>query len=171
MRRFPRSCLKCTAGAFLLSFSVAGCGTIFGGSSELIQVNSAPSGASITTNPETATYTTPTTIRLERKNSYTLIASKEGYNPAEFRIERSMRAGILILDILLFPVGVVVDAVTGGWYKLEPKAATFALERTDASIEGPRRIEVTIAMAKDGDRHTVMVDATEPGVLLEIRKD
>jgi hypothetical protein len=144
---------------------------IFGGTSETIQVNSVPGGASLTTRPETATYTTPASIRLERKHPYTLIASKEGYDSAEFRIESKLRGGILVLDILLFPIGIIVDAITGGWFKLEPKVASLALEKTDMSMEGPERIEVTIIMTGDGDDPTATVDATEPGVLLEIRKN
>ncbi len=166
-----RSWAKRTAGALLLSFSLAGCGTIFGGTSETIQVNSAPSGASLTTRPETATFTTPASIRLERKHSYTLIASKEGYDSAEFQIEHKMRGWMLVLDILTFPIGIIVDAITGGWYKLEPKVASLALERTDMSMEGPERIEVTITITGDADDPTATVDATEPGVLLEIRKN
>ena len=166
-----RSWAKGTAGALLLSFSLAGCGTIFGGTSETIQVNSAPSGASLTTRPETATFTTPASIRLERKHTYTLIASKEGYDSAEFQLEQKMRGGMLVLDILTFPVGIVVDAITGGWWKLEPKEPSLTLEKTDVSMEGPRHIDVTITLTGDGADPTATVDATEPGVLLEIRKN
>ena len=169
---YRRRWVKRTAGALLLSFSLVGCGTIFGGTSETINVNSAPSGASITTRPETATFTTPASIKLERKHNYTITASKEGYDSEEFLIRRSLRGGILVLDILFTAlIGVVVDAITGGWYKLEPKTATIALERTDVGMAGPERIEVTITITDDGQDATASVEATEPGVLLEIQKN
>jgi len=78
---------------------------------------------------------------------------------------------MLFLDILTFPVGVVVDAVTGGWYKLEPNAATLTLQKTDLSMTGPDRIEVTLTMAGNRAHPTATVDSTEPGVLLEILTD
>lgn len=169
---YRRSWVKRTAGAVLLSLSLAGCGLIFGGTSETIQVNSAPTGASLATRPETATFTTPASIELERKHNYTLIASKEGYDSAEFLIRRKIRGGIIVLDVLFTGVvGVIVDAVTGGWYKLEPKTATMVLEKTNVSMEGPERIEVTITTTNDGEDAAVSVEATEPGVLLEIHKN
>jgi hypothetical protein len=39
-----------------------------------------------------------------------------------------MQGGILVLDILFTGlIGVIVDAVTGAWYKLSPETATVSL--------------------------------------------
>lgn len=167
----PRSrTLRATTGVLLLTFSLAGCGTIFGGSTEIIYVNSAPNGASITTIPASGSFRTPASLTLERKNSYTLVASMEGYSSAEFLIRKNMRVGILVLDVLLTGlIGVVVDAVTGGWWNLEPDNATMVLERTDDSIDGPQTIEVTLATGEDGD--VVVVDASVEGVLLTVHQN
>ena len=82
-------------------------------------------GVSVTTVPVTGTLTTPASVALERKNSYTLTFMAEGYESSEFQIQHQMRTGILVADILLTGlIGVVVDAVTGGWYKLEPKTVS-----------------------------------------------
>lgn len=167
----PRSMpLRATTGALLLTFSLTACGTIFGGSTEIIQVNSAPNGASIATVPASGSFRTPASLTLERKNSYTLVASMEGYSSAEFLIRKEMRVGIVVLDVLLTGlIGVVVDAVTGGWWNLEPDNATLVLERTDDSIDGPKTIEVTLTMGGDGK--DVMVDASQEGVLLTVHQN
>ena len=100
----------------LLLPSLAGCGTIFGGTTEVITAQSSPSAATVSTDPVTATYTTPGSLSLERKNNYLLTFSADGYRSAEFRIRHELRVGILVADVLLTGlIGVVVDAVTGGW--------------------------------------------------------
>ena len=91
-----------------LALVLPACGTIAGGSRQTISVASVPDGATVTTNPITADYTTPAQIRLERKNSYTLTFEKDGYTSEKLVIERSMRTGVLIADIILFPIGVIV---------------------------------------------------------------
>lgn len=166
MKQVPN--LRITA-VLALAVSVAGCGTLFGGTTKNISVTSAPSAATITTQPGTATFTTPTTLVLERKNSYTLIARRDGYNEVQFQIRRSMRTGPLILDILFTGlIGVIVDAVTGGWYDLQPEDVSLVLERTDDSVDGPVAIEIFIGSSKD-DPGSFSVEATEP-VQIEVIK-
>ncbi len=147
---------------FALAISVVGCGTMFGGTTKNISVTSAPSAATITTNPSTAVFTTPTTLNLQRKNEYTLIARRDGYNEAQFQIRKSMRAGPLILDILFTGLlGVIVDAATGGWWDLNPEDVTLVLERVDDSVDGPVAIEVSISSSRN-DPGSMVIDATEP---------
>jgi hypothetical protein len=100
-----------------------------------------------------------------------LTFEKEGYRSATFQVNHSIRGGILVLDILLFPVGVIVDAVTGGWYKLEPKTAQVVLTQVDASDAGPETIEVTISIGKpDHGSHGIQIESSVPGVITHIEK-
>ena len=148
--------------ALALTVSLAGCGVIFGGTTKNISITSAPSAATITTAPQTGTSTTPTTLSLERKNAYTLIARRDGYNEAQYRIRKSMRAGPLILDILFTGlIGVIVDAATGGWWDLNPEDVTIVLERAGDSVDGPRVIEVSIGSSK-ANPGSFAIDATAP---------
>lgn len=127
---------------------LSGCGVLFGGTTKTITVTSAPAAAQLTTTPSTAQFTTPASLQLERKNSYTITATKDGYKSAEAQIQKQMRTGPLILDILFTGLlGVVVDAATGGWYDLQPANVTMALEKTDASITGPDEITVTVGFS------------------------
>lgn len=141
---------------------LSGCGVMFGGTTKTISVTSAPNGATLTTVPSTAQFTTPASLELERKNSYTITASREGYQDAQAQIQKRMRVGPLILDILFTGlVGVVIDAATGGWYDLQPANVTMALEQTDPALPGPDRITVILSFeeTEEGVEATVEADA------------
>lgn len=161
-------------GAVLVSaaavLATAGCGVIFGGTRQSVRVESAPGAAMITTSPSTTTYTTPTTISLERRNNYTLTFEKEGYAPADLEIQRKLRGGILVLDILTGLVGVVVDAATGGWYKLEPKMATVSLERITDRDEGAETIEIEVSLDETSGVQRVRIEPSAPGVTTRLRR-
>ena len=104
--------------------TLLGCGTMFGGTREIITATSAPDVARITTSPESGSFTTPASMSLERKHSYTLTFTKDGYEPATFQINKKLRGGIVVLDVLFTGLlGVIIDATTGGWYTLQPQSA------------------------------------------------
>ena len=142
--------------------ALPGCGVMSGGTTKIVSVASSPSAATITSSPSSGTFTTPASLELERKNSYTLIANKDGYSEATFQLQRRMRTGPLILDILFTGlIGVIVDAATGGWYDLKPETVTISMEQLDPSMPGPDVIEVRIGEADlaEGDLH---VDSDQP---------
>ena len=165
-----RSLMKCrTIALFVLLIPISGCGTIFGGTTEIVRVTSAPAQASLTTQPPTGTTTTPASLSLQRKNSYVLTASLDGYRPAELQIRQEMRVGVLVADVLLTGLlGVVVDAVTGGWWNLEPNDATLVLERADGNLTGPERIEIRLLIDDVGNKRVLDVQSDVPGVRLQI---
>ena len=153
--------------------TLSGCGVIFGGTREIITATSAPDGARITASPSVGNFTTPASMSLERKHSYTLTFTKDGYEPATFQINNSIRGGIVVLDVLFTGlIGVVVDAVTGGWYKLEPKSAVVALTRTDGFTNGPETIEINISVGPSEDgKNKVNIDTATPGVLMRLEQN
>ena len=92
----------------------AGCGAMFGGSRQTVHVDASPP-SSVTVVQTGMTQNTPTTISLPRKDNYVLTFEKDGYEPKKVEVQRKMRGGILVLDILFTGLlGVVVDAATGG---------------------------------------------------------
>ncbi|HEY4304458.1 MAG TPA: hypothetical protein VGM82_08335 [Gemmatimonadaceae bacterium] len=107
---------------------LAGCGAILHGSRQNIDVQASPSGAKVETSPTNGVYTTPTTLNLERKNSYVLTFTSPGYQPATFNLLSSVGTGIVIADVLLTGlIGVLVDGLTGAWYGLSPETANVTL--------------------------------------------
>jgi hypothetical protein len=102
-----------------------------------------------------------------RPSSYVLTFSKEGYSPATFNIQNHSKGGIIVADVLLTGlVGVIIDAVTGGWYGLSPEAATVSLTKI-ALVPGPDTIRVNLARAEHG---AVKVSTDASGVMIQVDK-
>ena len=154
--------LVCSVAALC---SLAGCGTIIHGSHQNIVATSSPAGAKVETTPLSGTFTTPTTLNLERNSNYVLNFTSAGYTPATFAIKHEISGGVLIGDILLGLIGVVVDAVTGAWYNLSPETAVVTMTKV-GSGPGPDAISVTIAPGKDQGGLSVSADA--PRVKVEV---
>lgn len=153
MRRIRRGVL-----AAVVMIATGGCATIFHGSNQMIPVQSSPAGATVTTNPNTGQYTTPTNLSLARKQSYVLSFSQSGYTTASFNIQNSISGGYVVADVLLTGlVGVVVDGLTGAWYNLSPDQAVVTLTKV-GDVPGPASI-------------TVRVDASNHGRELHISSD
>lgn len=137
----------------------AGCGTIFGGSSQEVSISSSPGSAEVEFDHLNRTVTTPTEIELKRGNSYKLTFSKEGYETETASIESSLRGGILALDILFSGlVGVAVDAGTGAWNSLSPENVSVSLDKADRAAAGPESVDVRLST----EEGSAEVDAEAP---------
>ena len=73
---------------------------------------------------------TPVTLVLENSKSYFIQVEKEGYEPQNFKINRRVRWGAQVADLLLFPMGVgnVVDLISPNGYELSPTQVYVELE-------------------------------------------
>ena len=146
---------------------LSGSGTLMGGTTQTISVATVPSSATLTTVPSSGQFTTPASLELERKNSYTLVATRDGYTEARAQLQRKMRTGPLLADIFLTGLlGVIVDAATGGWYQLTPENVTISLEQLDPAMPGPDRIEGHIGQCSE-EAGTFVIHSDEP-VNLEV---
>lgn len=150
---------------------MTGCGAMFGGTRQLIRIDSSPPGAKIKTSPPSGEYSTPASMSLERKSDYSLTFEKEGYSPAKFELQRQLRVGIVVLDVL-GPnlIGVVVDAVTGAWYKLIPDVVNVSLTKVGL-IDGPEKIDIRVEIAQGQTRQSdvLRVTSSEPGVAIHVQ--
>jgi len=98
---------------------ILGCGTIFNGSSQGIGFSSVPTNATITVDNHTFGHT-PTVINLSRKDNHIVKIELEGYETFEATITRKVSGwvwGNLVFGGL---IGLAVDAISGGLYKLKP---------------------------------------------------
>ena len=147
------------AAAMILN---TGCATVTGGSKQNIGLRSTPESATVTSTKSgmTAqmTYTTPVTVAFERKGHYILSFGVEGYDSKQIELLRSMRGWMLFWDIFWFPLGVVVDAITGAWYRLDPDQVNVKLNKLSAEASGPDQIEVSVSGLERGDALTITSD-------------
>jgi hypothetical protein len=117
---------------FLLAFT-AGCATIMNGSRQNVALSSSPTGAQVTVNGVTLG-TTPMVTGLKRRDTQLIRISMEGYEPFELGMTRSVSGWVWGNIIFGGFIGLGVDAVSGGLYKLSPEQVTAQLQRSDVEI-------------------------------------
>ena len=116
-------CILCVA------FLNAGCGTIIYGTSQNVTFNSNPPGA-VARLSNGFEVTTPETISLARGNDYIVTFEKDGYKKKQVQITRSFNGTATILgNIFWLIIGVAVDLVAGGAWKLQPEVVNATLEK------------------------------------------
>lgn len=119
------------AATVLLALNVAGCATITRGTEEEVRFVSDPPGASVSTSTSNVCSSTPCTLKISRKSSFTATASKPGYRPLTIDVKSEMAgagavgmAGNLVIGGI---GGIVVDAATGATLSHNPNPVLFAL--------------------------------------------
>lgn len=106
--------------------SAGGCASVVNGSSQAVAVASNPSGATIELD-DGRTFTTPTTIKFERKRDHVLTISMDGYAPEQVTLMRTMSGAVAGNILAGGLIGWGVDAMTGAQYKLLPSAVSVTL--------------------------------------------
>lgn len=149
--------------------AVSGCGLIFGGSRQVVRLTSSPDGAKVVSTPLTSDATTPSSLSLERKNNYTLTFSAPGYSSKNVELQKSVRGGIVVLDILCGLVPVIIDAATGGWYELSPDLVSVTLTKTSADVAGPDQIDIQVALTNGKYITQVKPKASSTGVTVSVQ--
>ena len=104
---------------FAVVFS-QGCCSIFSSKSQLISIDSEPSGAEVKIGPIKGV--TPFDVKLPRGKDYFISAKYNGQEQTQ-SLERSI-SGLYWVNILLWP-GLIVDAATGKMYKYDPTDYSF----------------------------------------------
>ncbi|HEY1301901.1 MAG TPA: hypothetical protein VGF24_00025 [Vicinamibacterales bacterium] len=160
-----------TAVSLIAVLLVTGCGAILHGARQSIDVQSSPAGAKIETVPATGTFTTPTMLNLERKNSYVLTFTSPGYDPATFNLHNGIGTGTVIADVLLTGlIGVLVDGMTGSWYGLEPETANVTLTRSTTGGTGPQEIHIQLREADGKGKVELRTDAPRVDVSVQVQR-
>jgi PEGA domain len=116
-----------------LAFGATGCGTIMQGSRQQIAISSYPTGASVRVDT-TAYGITPITVALRRKDHHIIQINLDGYQPFEITTARSTSGWVWGNIVFGGLIGLVVDASTGGMYKLTPEQVQATLSSGTAQI-------------------------------------
>lgn len=117
---FKTRALLALTGLVILAVVVFGCATIMHGTSQEIGIQSKPTGATVTIdNKEYGT--TPVVAKLSRKDHHTVHLTLDGYQPFDATITRSTSGWVWGNIVFGGLIGLAVDAITGGLYKLKPE--------------------------------------------------
>ncbi len=135
------------------------------GTRQTIPVQTSPDAVSIDVGG--FSYTSPTTLELERKNDYILKFSKDGYESAQIQITKHLSGSYLVLDVLFTGlIGVVVDAATGAWNKLRPEAVMVSLSKISSRTVGPAEIEIAIKSVEQSG--VFEIDSSVPEIKIQV---
>ena len=113
-----------------------GCATIVGGGPhQAVTVQSAPAAANFTIQSSSglqmAQGSTPSTVRLPRKNEYQIQISMQGYQPQSTALTKGTNGWIWGNLLVGWIVGFGIDFLTGSAYKLEPALVQVTMQRVD----------------------------------------
>ena len=112
---------------------IAACGTIMHGSMQDVSFTSAPAGAQVTV--DTARLgPTPVVAKLRRKDRHVVRIELAGYQPFEMALQRKTDGWVWGNILFGGLIGLVVDASTGGMYKIEPAVVQASLTQGSARV-------------------------------------
>lgn len=135
--RFSRTSLFITVTFLLGGIVAAGlfssCATIIHGTSQDVGVSSSPSGAVVKVDNEKRGET-PVVTELSRDENHTIKIKMDGYQTYETTVTSGV-SGWVVGNILFGGlIGLAVDAITGGMYKLTPEQIEANLDRANKDV-------------------------------------
>ena len=111
---------------------LAGCATIMHGKTQSVGISSIPEGATVTVGNQPVG-TTPVFAELTRKDKHVVRISLEGYTTATLTLNRKTSGWVWGNIVFGGLIGLAVDAITGGLYKLEPEHLSTTLIRDQST--------------------------------------
>ena len=129
---------------------MSGCASIMHGTRQDIGISSTPTGASVSVDGQIKG-TTPVAVNLSRKDIHTVKVELPGYLPFEAKITRHVSGWVWGNIIFGGLIGLAVDAITGGLYKLSPEQLQAALREENATgmISDGNVIYVAVVLQPD----------------------
>jgi hypothetical protein len=115
----------------LVTTSLA-CGTIIHGTTQNVGLSSTPTGARVfVDNKELGV--TPIVAQLSRKDNHIVRFQLDGYAPFEATVTRQTSGWVWGNIVFGGLIGLAVDAISGGLYKLTPEQIAGQLNRADVN--------------------------------------
>jgi hypothetical protein len=120
--------------AVLLSaaLSVSGCATVTRGTTDVLQINTTPSGAQVQTSNGMSCDSTPCALEMPRRTDVVVSITKAGCRPIDVNVTHKTAdtGGAAVAGNILLGgvIGLGVDAATGASQELTPNPVAVALE-------------------------------------------
>ncbi|MEJ2205881.1 MAG: PEGA domain-containing protein [Gemmatimonadota bacterium] len=111
------------------------CGTIMHGTTQPVSISSAPTGAQVTVDGFERGVT-PVIAELKRKDHHMLRVAMDGYEPFEMGLTRSVSGWVWGNIVFGGLIGLAVDAISGGLYKLSPDQVMAELRTSRPLMSG-----------------------------------
>ena len=138
---------------------VMSCSTILSGTSDTITLQSSPTAKYVVKNSRTgsevASGSTPASVRLSRKNEYTVTISVSGYR--EKMVPISQEFNSTAICNLTSPLGWLIDFLTGAMYELVPQTINVSLDHASLDTKDGKLYGVIRGLDADGQLHEIRV--------------
>ncbi len=139
-------CLTCCLGLI-----AASCATIMQGTSQNVGIGSTPTGATVLLDQQPQGKT-PVVAHLSRKDNHVMRVELDGYQPFETTFSRHVSGWVWGNIVFGGVIGLAVDAITGGLYKLTPEQVQAELRKEGASVKlGKDSILLTVTLHREAD--------------------
>jgi len=109
-----------------------GCATIMQGTGQNVGIGSSPTGANVLVDGGSVGQT-PVITRLSRKDNHIVRLELDGYQPFETALSRRVSGWVWGNIVFGGLIGLAVDALSGGLYKLTPDQIQAELQREGIS--------------------------------------
>ena len=153
-----------TLFAAIALMGMAGCATIFKGSSAPVSINSYPGSANVEIKRSDGLVVeqgqTPMTVKLSKGNDYTVAISLDGYQTQTVPILKSGVETVAFCNVanLLFWG---IDYASGAMFKLEPRSINVSLQEVTAQDGGDTVIYAFLTIiGEDGTHQYTAVEMT-----------
>lgn len=124
------------------------CASIMQGTTQQVGIGSSPTGARVLVNGQ-ALGTTPVNLDLARKEKHLVRIELDGYEPYELAMTRSV-SGWVVGNILFGGlIGLAVDAMSGGMYKLSPEQINATMPEARVGSGDSDRLFVAVVLSVD----------------------
>ena len=123
--------------ALLTAMMLSGCATIVNGRKQQIGINSKPVDSECKIDSNLAVKT-PAVIQLKRSKSHIVMCEKPGYEQASQTITSHVSGWLLGNLVIGGPIGMLVDVITGGAWKLKPESVDMSLAPNVAAVENKK---------------------------------
>lgn len=127
---------------------VSGCATIMHGSKQTVGISSNPTKASVSVDGQTLGET-PVSARLTRIDNHLVKIELPGYLPYETTLTRKVDGWIAGNIVFGGLIGLAIDAITGGMYKLTPEQVQSQLLNQTADAVTNHNIYLFITLNPD----------------------
>lgn len=136
-------------GSLGIVIALASCATIMHGTGQKLDIMSTPGGAKVFVDKQSQGMT-PVEAKLSRKDHHFVRLELEGYEPFETTITRKVSGWVWGNIVFGGLIGLAVDAISGGLYKLSPEELQAEMKKTGVSYRlEPDTMLITVTLRPD----------------------
>ena len=138
-----------------------GCATVIHGTRQDVGISSTPTGASVTID-NLQSGTTPVFAKLKRKENHVVRITLPGYQSMDLTLTSSVSGWVWGNIAIGGLIGLAVDAISGGMYKLSPEELSASLGTTSAGAVTKNADGIYIVVVLKPEANWVKVAQLQP---------